>query len=133
MSAGWQPSPATALAKRAPSSCTFIPRACAASASAASSAGVYVVPSSVACVKARARGRDACSSCRATALLITASGVSFACGVSTVSSLAPPEKKPGAPHSSTFTCANAWHTTASVLRQIAASASELAAVPLNTK
>jgi len=39
----------------------------------------------------------------------------------------------GAPHSSTLMCASAWHTIASVLRQIAASASALAAVPLKTK
>src|SRR4030095_1286401 len=47
-------------------------------------------------------------------------------------SLAPPLKNPGALHSSTLTCEFAWQTTASVLRQIAASASEFAAVPLNT-
>ena len=39
----------------------------------------------------------------------------------------------GAPHSSTLTCAKAWQSTASVLRQIAAKASAFAAVPLNTK
>ncbi len=91
------------------------------------------MPSSVAWVSVRARGRDACSSCGVTARAATASGVSFACGVSTASSFAPPLKNSGAPHSSTLTCAKAWQTTASVLRQIADSASEFAAVPLNTK
>jgi hypothetical protein len=68
-----------------------------------------------------------------TAAASTESRVSFACGGSTVSSLAPPLMNSGAPHSSTLMCAIAWQTIASVLRQIAASASELAAVPLNTK
>ena len=91
------------------------------------------MPSSVACVSDSARGRDECSSCGVTAAPMTASGVSFASGVSTVSSVAPPLMNPGAPHSSTLMCAIAWQTIASVLRQIDASASEFAAVPLNTK
>ena len=97
-----------------------MPSACAHSAQvAAVSSGVYSVPSSVACVSASARGRDECSSCGVTASASTASGVSLACGVSAVSSLAPPLKNSGAPHSSTLMCAIAWQTIASVLRQIA--------------
>src|SRR5687767_5490884 len=133
ISAGWQPSDATAFAKRAPSSCTFMPRAWAVSHSARISAGVYSVPSSVACVSDSARGRELCSSCGVTARATTASGVTFACGVSTPRSFAPPLKNSVAPHSSTLTCANAWQITASVLRQMADRPSAFAAVPLKTR
>jgi hypothetical protein len=49
------------------------------------------------------------------------------------SSLAPLEKNSGAPHSSVSTCASWWQMTLWYDWQSAASASELAAVPLKTK
>jgi hypothetical protein len=84
-------------------------------------------------VSATTDGRDECTSCGVTASFSIMSIVSFASGVSAVRSLAPPLKKPGAPHSSTLMCALALHTIASLLRAIAARPSELAAVPVNTK
>ena len=45
----------------------------------------------------------------------------------------PLEKNSGAPHSSVSTWASSWHTIAWYDWQRAARASELAAVPLNTK
>ncbi len=91
------------------------------------------MPNSVACVSATTDGRDECTSWGVTASFSIISIVILASGVSAVSSLAPPLKKPGAPHSSTLMWALVLQTIASVLRTIEARPIEFAAVPVNTK
>ena len=108
-----------------------IPRSCAHADKHISSSTVYSVPSSVDWVTDTTPGCTTCSSPIRTIRVSASSGVSLPSGVGTVRSLIPPNTS-GAPHSSTFRCAESAQITPCHGRNIARNPTTFAPVPLKT-